>query len=172
MNKVLFLDFDGVLGPGSFVFRYTDDSNRGRQAKEQIRRVIETTGCLVVISSTWRRGLELDTLRDMLVRCGAVPHRNLVIGATPILAGMRRGDEIREWLENNTWVDRFAIVDDKDDAIKATRTRFLGGKYHRRRWEIKTYVDKRLARRYVQPRKSLGTTQDDADELIRILGEK
>lgn len=41
----------------------------------------------------------------------------LVIGKTPVFHGQQRGDEIKDWLENNKeiQVDRFVILDDDSD---------------------------------------------------------
>jgi hypothetical protein len=170
VSKVLFLDFDGVLGPGHFVFSY--DDNLGRRAKREVRRVIDTTDCYVVISSTWRLGAYYEDLADILEDCGVIPHVGRVIGETPSLYGEERGDEIKAWLEDNSWVEEFAIVDDKDYAIKCTRQRFVGGKFKNRVWERKTYFDKKLERRFVQPKPFLGVTKENADDLIRILRGK
>lgn len=168
MSKILFLDFDGVLGPGHFCFGY-DDTYLGRRAKREIRRVIDTENCHVVISSTWRVGGQYEMLADILADSGVISHPDLVIGMTPILQTGCRGDEIKAWLSENDWVKKYAIVDDKEYAVRCTRSKFVGGKYKDRVWQVRRYIDKRLARHFVQPKSYLGTTKEDADELIRIL---
>ena len=62
MNKVLFPDVDGVLNNGEWAFNmhrqgkhvYKDDLLY-EPSLEQLRRIVHTTGALIVVSSAWRQ---------------------------------------------------------------------------------------------------------------------
>ena len=62
MNKVLFLDVDGVLNNGGWAFtmqqqgvRVYRDDLLYEPSLEQLRRVVRATGALIVVSSAWRQ---------------------------------------------------------------------------------------------------------------------
>lgn len=80
-----------------------------------VRRIINQTGCSVVLSSTWRMYPNtreivrheiceyIDVTKDM--QGGAK------WGVTP------RGVEIQEWLDRHPEVERYAILDDNSDML-------------------------------------------------------
>jgi hypothetical protein len=115
--RVLFLDFDGVLNTRAFVesagwsppLGAADDArilNPG--AVEHLNFIVEQTGAVVVVSSSWRSTHSLAQLAAML---GARGFRGRVHSATPELPGRHRAREIAQWLADNP-VERFAVVDD------------------------------------------------------------
>lgn len=70
-----------------------------------LRRLLDTTGAVVVLSTSWRINFTLEEVEQGL----GIP----VVGATPDLGGdFSRADEITHWLAANPQVERFAIVDD------------------------------------------------------------
>ena len=118
MKKIIFLDFDGVL--------VTD---RGQQSQlaaggtlrdvhgalfdslsvDCLRQIIDSTDAEIVVTSTWKMEMGLDGIRKMW--CDRdLPGK--VIGVTPDIDPIHRGDEIAAWL--NTCGDdcRYAIIDD------------------------------------------------------------
>lgn len=109
VNKALFLDVDGVLNSEEWF------SNPGRSnldldpaAVALVLDVLENTGALLVLSSTWR-------LVDLCVE--ALCKRGLPIAdKTPRIDTNNRGEEIRAWLTVHPNVTQFAILDDDDDA--------------------------------------------------------
>jgi hypothetical protein len=147
---VLFLDFDGVLNSDKW-FRQTSNAaedvecgmerNIDPEAVRNLNRIIESTGCQVVISSTWRRGNTIATLLRLLVKRGLdKKHSDRFIGATPVLDSLHdsglwiapvRGEEIQAWLDGNPEVERFVIVDDDPDmahlAPHLVQTKILHG---------------------------------------------
>ncbi|MGZ5970954.1 MAG: HAD domain-containing protein [Polyangiales bacterium] len=152
--RVLFLDIDGVLNTRSYVqsagWAAPLGSDRDLQiidpaAVGLLNLVVEETGALVVISSSWRITYELPQLDSMLKQRG---FDGRVLGATPQLPGRRRCMEIGEWLADNRRVDAFAIVDDDEDA----------GVEH--------------ARNFVQTSFEEGLTRDHVETLVRILQSK
>ena len=80
MNKVIFLDVDGVLNNGVWaveMFRqgirvYSED-RLYEPSLEQLKRIIDNTGAVIVVSSVWR---QIPTaylhLKEWLERYGIV----------------------------------------------------------------------------------------------------
>jgi len=111
--KVLFLDIDGVLNCRSSFNRQGTREIIEEDMVERINRVIEATGCSVVVSSTWRILMPLEELKRVLGGHGFLSEA--IIDATPHLT--RRDDEIATWLESNLGVSKFAVVDDSIDDL-------------------------------------------------------
>jgi hypothetical protein len=106
-RKVLFLDVDGVL-----------NSSRSRSflalSKPMLKRlagIVEETGCLIVLSSTWRRDPEAVSRLRRHLKFRKVG----IYDKTKTLGGIR-GEEIQEWLDRNG-ADRYAILDDDSDML-------------------------------------------------------
>ena len=110
-NKVLFLDVDGVLNTTStwdciqeqnYVYRLS------RELVDNLKQVRKDTGCLVVLSSTWRkRELAIQLLESNIGAIDAV---------TPVKKGPR-GNEIKAWLELVNFSGNYAILDDDGDML-------------------------------------------------------
>lgn len=117
-NKIIFLDFDGVLT--------TENHTDGFLARNglpifdkygfifdpvcvyNLKTVIRETNADIVISSTWKLNMSLDNIRSMW------KDRNLpgnVIDSTPFIDTIR-GDEIDDWLNNHDVDCKYAIIDD------------------------------------------------------------
>lgn len=96
---LLFLDVDGVLNtrPGSL------DADK----LDLVRRLVAETGCLQVLSSSWRL-IERQKARI----CAELP----IWGVTPEIGAWSRGDEVRAFLEAFPANQRFAILDDWGNA--------------------------------------------------------
>jgi hypothetical protein len=152
--RVLFLDIDGVLNSRDWMTRRVRSPLFGRlpdwqkmaedcidpDAVERLNRIVEETGCVVVLSSTWRKSEPLPLMTRMLRYRG---FRHEVWAATPDVARERRV-EIQHWLDQaGLTADCCAIVDDDHDAD------ILG--------------------RFVQTDWERGLTDDDADALIGLL---
>lgn len=110
--KSLFLGVDGVLhsdrliagfGGLSYELGAPDVACFDSVGLSLVRRLCETTGCLVVLASRLRLVYTPEQVGSAL---------NLPFaGATPYLGGAR-GDEIAAWLALHTDVTHYAIVDD------------------------------------------------------------
>lgn len=139
--KVLFLDVDGVLNSLEWCKAGNGfDCPPGRNKRctkerlkwcpdmvKRLRRVIETTGASIVISSSWR-GYGAGAVRKWRAMFSVYGWRNApVIGETPDLAAqmpsgfyvaVKRGEEVDAWLKAHPHVvDRFVCVDDGDDFL-------------------------------------------------------
>jgi hypothetical protein len=115
--KILFLDIDGVLN-SAFVL---EEQRRGdaisREMIERVNKIVDATGCKIVISSTWRIYQRFDKLTALLYSYGL---RRVIIDATEDLGGYdyTRGDEINEWVFRHREIEMFVILDDnKDDSM-------------------------------------------------------
>jgi len=129
--KVVFLDIDGVLNSLNFV---RDFDNRCAEAGEvlgfqhqidhqavlRLNRILINTRAVVVVSSSWRRIVDLDELIRILRNYG---FEGTIVGTTPDLSHLDRadrpiwrGDEIAHWLEHSPRaVQSFVILDDNND---------------------------------------------------------
>ena len=118
MNKIIFLDVDGVLNTRSTI-RRTSDGFPFVDARKvlRLREVVERTGAQIVLSSSWRYGatkgatvweqLAYCELREEFMRARCP----LWIDITPCLPQTKRWKEINAWLSLHD-VDRFVIIDD------------------------------------------------------------
>jgi len=125
MNKIIFLDIDGVLNSqntfrdnheyGKFFIRNMNGSVDDEITHTMLdidldkvfmlRDICNLTGAKVVVSSSWRRLRRYVLLEDKLTNLG-IP----IVGVTSFISN-NRGDEIRKYLEDNQ-VDDFVILDD------------------------------------------------------------
>ena len=126
MNKIIFLDIDGVLNSQNtfmenhkyriFFNKYQNNSIedivRDRMLEIDLdkvfmlRDICNLTGAEIVISSCWRILYDYPLIEERLVALG-LP----IVGITPYIDS-DRGDEIRKYLDENK-VDVFVILDDE-----------------------------------------------------------
>lgn len=117
MDRLLFLDFDGVL--------HTNEPPRDLRFASNLAPVVERLNLKVVITSTWR---EVYNLHAMVQKLG--PLGRHVIGKTPVIATdelPERGGrqvEIEQWLRANAkpghaWV----ALDDDEEHFRSSCTR-------------------------------------------------
>lgn len=114
--KVVFLDIDGVLNnrksltaaatngifpTGNATFHTVDP-----ECVARLRKLIETTGASIVVSSTWR--MFMDEVHRALEWCGWKDAP--IIGRTGNFGS--RGIEIDTWLKHNPDVTQYVILDD------------------------------------------------------------
>lgn len=130
--KYLFLDIDGVLNStrsACGLGKIPHDAEPKDLpffdliALGLIRRLCEETGAKIVLSSTWRMGRDPVELGNQL----DLP----IISKTLVLDGFR-GDEIKQWLDENynPHVDKYAIVDDDSDMRPEQRPFFVKTHYN------------------------------------------
>lgn len=123
INKYLFLDVDGVLNSVSW---YREEWNKNHaypqgdfdpKCVELVNRIVEETGCKVVVSSSWRTESNLQSIFD---KAGL---KFKIHSITPF--GSHRGCEIQEWLDSQTEPYVYAIVDDDRDMLSHQRKYFI-----------------------------------------------
>lgn len=126
MNKIIFLDIDGVLNSQNTFRDNHEYSNLFCKIYNgsmedivtykmldidldkvfMLRDICNLTGAKVVVSSGWRKLWNYPLVEERLVSLG-LP----IVGVTLSISGGRRGEEIRKYLEDNQ-VDDFVILDD------------------------------------------------------------
>lgn len=131
-EKVIFLDFDGVLNSVDFLEETYDQRKlleKGRRTDQEswwsamidgravghLNEIIKHSGAKVVVSSSWRHGHTLAELRGILKNKGFI---GSLIDKTPKrapVAPYRRGNEIQAWLDEHPDVKKFVIIDDDSD---------------------------------------------------------
>jgi HAD domain in Swiss Army Knife RNA repair proteins len=115
--KVVFLDFDGVLNSRAFFSKRSGGGLSLEYALDpaavaSLNAICGASGALVVITSAWRVGSMLTSLKDLLAVAG---FRGKVRGKTPVLACDYRGEEIQAWLDENKTryaIESYVILDD------------------------------------------------------------
>ena len=153
--KVLFLDIDGVLNSENwFAYRIycvknnmvnilmnfvdTDDSNIKHKltmlddrAIANLNRIIEETGCKVVLSSSWRSSIESENIfTQNLLKLKGFKYE--FYDVTPRLwfsdFSIRRGEEIKFWLDKESEkheIESFVILDDDSDMLPEQMNNFI-----------------------------------------------
>lgn len=139
--KLIFLDIDGVLNSWEYAERYNEDrvdkydlwqESLDEDAIERLNEIVERTGGLVVISSTWRMSFDSATLENALMKLG---FRGTIIGSTPVLRKsvqvkdgrwIHRGYEIENWLNAlGDSVESYVIIDDDNDMLESQQSNFV-----------------------------------------------
>lgn len=167
MHKVIFLDIDGVLNTKWWYTQMDRNTPKDKygyafdpKAVANLRRIVEETGAIIVISSSWKcMGLsQMEEMWDV---------RNLpgkIVGITPnsvsdeLLVNADidsielfhiRGEEIKEWLtRHGKHVSHYVIIDDMDNMLPEQQSIF------------------------VQTNPEVGITEDDANKAIAILNKE
>ena len=166
MNKILFLDIDGVLNTErqhdhcveagkAYVdnFGYAFDP----VAVVNLKKIVDETGADIVISSSWKFW-GLSTMQKLWARRD-LPGQVIDIAPNTVSDELLlsvdlnfmelpagKGSEIKEWLsDNGNQVTHYAILDDVPDMLPEQQSHF------------------------VQTDPRVGITEDDADKVISIL---
>ena len=103
INKmnIVFTDIDGVL----------NTVNRSEWNQESIKLyddLCEEYNLKCVLTSTWRVNRTIQEMRNVFNQQGV---KTKIVDFTPIIPFSGRGEEIEEWLKNNSW-NKFIIIDD------------------------------------------------------------
>lgn len=119
MNKILFIDFDGVLNTEHYqgLLQYQGKPWQDEygaffdpKAVKQLKRIIDATDADIVVESSWKY-LGLDAMKELW------EVRNLpgtIIDITPSLLGKNKGVEIASWLSKYAKQDiRYVIIYDE-----------------------------------------------------------
>lgn len=153
--KVLFLDIDGVLNSENW-FDYVqycinnDMYNRvlnfveinderikrklnmiNDRAIVNLNRIVEETGCKVVLSSSWRSSRESDNaLTEYILKLKGFKYE--LYGVTPRIwakeFGTQRGEEIKVWMDKESEkneIESFVILDDDSDMLPEQMGNFI-----------------------------------------------
>jgi len=128
MNKLIFLDVDGVLNIMSNSYR-TFMKPYGQHIEphlvQRLNYLIEKTDSDIVVSSSWR--VHMDDLETQMVEQG-FKHWHRVIGATNY-NGQYRGQQIADWIEFNEYKGVYCVLEDEPSDICGNKCRAIGARY-------------------------------------------
>lgn len=150
-EPILFLDLDGVLNSGIYfdnragvgVVVFSDQGGLiDPSAVVHLNRICRETGCIVVLSSSWRETTPLDQIEGWLRAAGFAG--SLAGKTATIRHGVQRHLEIEHWLDvNGAWGRSHVAIDDDPGPIGRVT------------WVVTSYTE--------------GLTAEKADEAIRLL---
>lgn len=120
MNKVLFLDIDGVLNNKPFLEKVSSGTELDPRNIMYFNHIITQTKCKVVVSSAWRLYHTWNNLLTILSMQGV--DTRTFIGVTEDSKNiMNRGEEIHNYLIYHYLaeikIDNFVILDDERDHL-------------------------------------------------------
>ena len=106
LDNILFLDFDGVIN--------TDIDNYGDKpfntgCVRNICTLCREYNLKIVVSSSWRKYPDYEDL----LRIAGFDKDIIVLGRTSVLDDSRE-EEIKQYLAEHIYIDKFVIVDDTD----------------------------------------------------------
>lgn len=125
--KVIFLDFDGVLNSvrsatafGGYPWNVHPDSLKlfDQVAISLIRNFCIKYDISIVLSSTWRKSFtceDLGAALDLPIKDRTALH----------YSGNNRGEEIQKYLDANTHIIEYVIIDDDNDMLEEQKHRFI-----------------------------------------------
>lgn len=146
--KLIFLDIDGVMNSYSSELSDKHESLAfDIGAVENLKYILEETEAKIVVSSTWRIGETIETLRNRIFSHYGL--ESFIIGTTPSYNETPRGLEIADYLANiyNLPIESFVILDDDSDMVSLR-------KYH------------------VKINRKYGLSREDAEKAVSILNLK
>jgi hypothetical protein len=163
MNKIIFLDLDGVLRVG-----YCGRDEFGQlfvdYFVDNLKYIIEQTNAKIVISSDWKSS-GLSVLKDMWIK------RNLpgeVIDITPNAVDIvnfgicefydlvDRGHEIQQYINENN-IEKYVILDDIPDFLPS---------------QMNNYIKTSYNHHHIDSIDGFGLTRKCAEKAIKILNKK
>jgi hypothetical protein len=137
-EKIIFLDFDGVLNTEAHLRSLQKEKVRSRDefghkfcptATDNLAWIIRDTGAKIVVSSTWRAS-GLAAMREMW-KARELPGE--ITGITPHRYSRLRGEEIEQYLssfrETQGYFPDYVIIDDDQDMLGVQTENFVQTDY-------------------------------------------
>jgi len=123
MQKILFLDIDGVLNHSKTKDRIGGFIGLNPGMIKRFNRIVEAHPDLkIVVSSTWRHSFSHGVYSDFAGLVKLLKERGLqgdIIDHTPVkMSYLTRGAEIRLWLKSHPEVTNYVILDDDKSGMK------------------------------------------------------
>lgn len=151
MNKVIFLDFDGVLNAFYYPKLLADRGKTWRdefgvlftlECINQLKRIIDATHAHIIISSSWKIPFQNETaeiaLNNLKKLWTTRQYPGRIDGATPNLTFQEildmecegnfichKGFEIEQWLRQHPTYTSYAIIDDEKIALPHHQSHFI-----------------------------------------------
>lgn len=115
--KIIFLDIDGVLNSVRYDQQRTiNQGNIDETRLPLLKKLVDETQALIVLSSSWRKHWEKDaSMCDDIgreINNTFAKYQMSIYGKTACIASNDRSEEIRMWLENHDDIEAYVILDD------------------------------------------------------------
>lgn len=122
--KVIFLDVDGVLNSSYSHSIATNEKGWMWDEVsdfhlEKLKRIVDETDAKIVLSSSWREYHPILTgepkITDDLLKVLVKKFEKVglsIYDVTPELRLQIRGNEIKQWLDSHSEIDKYVIIDD------------------------------------------------------------
>jgi hypothetical protein len=130
MNKIIFLDIDGVLN--SEVFQKYRNNPISKEyplcdidpyAINLLNKLVDDTNSVIVITSVWRLSRTLEELQLLFSRVGFT---GVIVGKTPRLGeDTVRGNEIYKWIKDHEELIGTKYFDDDSDMLLWQQHNFI-----------------------------------------------
>lgn len=132
MNKIIFLDVDGVLNDEEEIetlvnilgkYQYSSLVNKlegtpfDYKCCELLRKLVEETQATIVLSSTWRLNKKGINLIEHVL--------GMKIKDKTQYLGTIRGKEIKKYLETHKNIENYVIIDDDNDMLSEQLEHFV-----------------------------------------------
>lgn len=131
MEKIIFLDIDGVLNVIGMHCGPRDEfgSQFHSHLVDNLKYIIDQTGASIVISSSWRHsGLSemklMWEMRDLPGEVIEITPFAREVGQPKYGEKMCRGEEIQYWLDRTPGV-HYVIIDDDNDMLESQKSNFV-----------------------------------------------
>ena len=137
--KAIFTDVDGVLNTYKTKEMFRGYIGIDIKRLEKLKEIVDATGAVIVLSSTWRLGYNKDG-HELQDHAEYVKEKFDSVGlkiydVTPDLGhnGIYRGQEIKQWLSEHEDVENFIIIDDEnfDFSYEKLGSRWIQTQYYR-----------------------------------------
>ena len=148
MDKIIFLDIDGVLNPSAYYVMLQNmwKASKGQikawdkygflffdQNCEALKTIVDKTGAKLVICSTWRWAgiLHLRKMWKARNLAGEIiditPTEDKLIASGYVKVGepVCRGKEIQYWIDENRFTGNYIIIDDTKDMLRKQQKYFI-----------------------------------------------
>lgn len=116
--NIIFLDIDGVMSSHNFYIKLSDRLLKSSLLSDNmcmynvwnLKYIMDNVKDLsLVISSTWRKSIYLEEIRETFQDCGIEGKR--IIDITP--NGKNRAEEIKSWIKGNKFKGKWLALDDQ-----------------------------------------------------------
>ena len=108
--KLLFLDIDGVMTNDDTIINPNHICSFSKSCVEVLNQILQTHHVKIILTSSWRTVYDQETIHHMFTENGVI---QTPAGQTPSISTLRRGLEIKKYLEKRT-PTHFVILDDME----------------------------------------------------------
>lgn len=115
--KIIFLDIDGVLNSIQYDrSRTSEQGNIDETRLSLLKEIVDSTKALIVLSSSWRKHWNKEpSLCDSIgeeLNVIFSKYQLSIYDKTPRLENNDRAEEIKTWLQSNSDISEYVILDD------------------------------------------------------------